>query len=215
MIEPITPFKEVADIIKDEGGDAFRLCYQCGTCTATCPWHMVRAFPPRKMIHQAQLGLSEFDAEDMWRCVTCGACVERCPRGVEIIDIMRALRRSVTSLGVAEVPEALRMTLKNISGTGNPLGEAPEKRPECADNLNVKTYSSETDVLYFSCCIPAYDPKVQRAASATASILQKAGVDFGILDGSENCCGESVRKAGDENLFTRLARNNVSIYLQR
>jgi Fe-S oxidoreductase len=164
------------------------------------------------MIHQAQLGLSEFDAENMWQCVTCGFCVERCPRGVEIIDIIRALRRSIASLGVAEVPEALRMTLKNISGTGNPLGEAPEKRPEWAAKLNVKTYTSETNVLYFSCCVPAYDPKVQRAASATASILQKAGVDFGILDGSENCCGESVRKAGDENLFTRLAQNNISIF---
>ena len=212
MTEPLAPFKEVADIIKEEGGEAFKLCYQCGICTATCPWHMVRSFPPRKMIHQAQLGLSEFESEDMWQCLTCGACVERCPRGVAIIDIMRALRRSIASLGVAEVPEALRMTLKNISGTGNPLGEPAEKRPQWAARLGVKTYTPETEVLYFSCCIPAYDPKVQRAAIATATIMQKAGVDFGILDGSENCCGESVRKAGDESLFSRLAHNNISAF---
>jgi len=212
VIEPLAPFKEVADIIKEEGGEAFKLCYQCGTCTAACPWHMVRNFPPRKMIHQAQLGLSEFEAEDMWQCVTCGACVERCPRGVAIIDIMRALRRSIVSLGVAEVPEALRMTLKNISGTGNPLGEPAGKRPQWAAELGVKAYTPETEVLYFSCCIPAYDPRVRRAAVATATIMQKAGVDFGILEGSENCCGESVRKAGDEGLFTRLAENNISIF---
>lgn len=211
-MEAVTPFKEVADIIKEEGGDAFKLCYQCGTCTATCPWHLVRRFPPRRMIHQAQLGLSEFEAEEMWQCVTCGACVERCPRGVEIIDIMRALRRSIVSLGVAEVPEALRMTIKNISGTVNPLGEAAEKRPQWASEFDIKTYTEGTEVLYFSCCVPAYDAKIQRAARATAAILKKAGVDFGILDGSENCCGESVRKTGDENLFQRLAQNNISVF---
>jgi Fe-S oxidoreductase len=164
------------------------------------------------MIHQAQLGLSDFEAEDMWQCVTCGACVERCPRGVAIIDIMRALRRSISSLGVAEVPEALRMTLKNISGTGNPMGEEAEKRPEWAAELGVKTFTPEMDVLYFSCCVPAYDTKVRRAATATARIMQKAGVNFGILEGAENCCGESVRKAGDESLYSRLAENNISVF---
>lgn len=211
-MEIATPFKEVADIIKEEGGEAFKLCYQCGTCTATCPWHMVRNFPPRRLIHQAQLGLSEFEAEDMWLCVTCNACVKRCPRGVEIIDVMRALRRSITSLGVAEVPDALRMVIKNISGVGNPLGEPPEKRTDWAKELDIKTFTPGTEVLYFSCCIPAYDPKIRRLARATVNILKRAGVDFGILDGSENCCGESVRKAGDENLFNRMAQNNISIF---
>jgi len=211
-MESVTPFKEVADIIKEEGGDAFKLCYQCGACTATCPWHMVRNFPPRRMIRQAQLGLSDFEAADMWLCVTCNACVQRCPRGVEIIDIMRALRRSITSLGVAEAPDALRMTIKNISSLGNPLGEPAEKRVDWAKDLDVKTYTEGTEVLYFSCCIPAYDTKIQRAARATVKILKQAEVDFGILDGTENCCGESVRKAGDENLFQRLAQNNIAIF---
>lgn len=211
-MESVTPFKEVADIIKEEGGDAFKLCYQCGACTAACPWHIVRNFPPRRMIHQAQLGLSDFEAEDMWLCVTCNACVQRCPRGVEIIDIMRALRRSITSLGVAQAPDALRMTIKNISSLGNPLGEPAEKRVDWAKDLDVKTYTEGTEVLYFSCCIPAYDAKIQRAARATVKILKQAEIDFGILDGTENCCGESVRKAGDENLFQRLAQNNIAIF---
>ena len=211
-MESVTPFKEVADIIKEEGGDAFKLCYQCGACTAACPWHIVRNFPPRRMIHQAQLGLSDFEAEDMWLCVTCNACVQRCPRGVEIIDIMRALRRSITSLGVAQAPDALRMTIKNISSLGNPLGEPAEKRVDWAKDLDVKTYTEGTEVLYFSCCIPAYDTKIQRVARATVKILKQAEIDFGILDGTENCCGESVRKAGDENLFQRLAQNNIAIF---
>jgi len=212
MEQPLTPDIDVADVVKEEGGDAFKLCYQCGTCTSTCPWHMVRNFPPRRMIHQARLGLSDFEAEDMWLCVTCNACVQRCPRGVEIIGIMRALRRSIAGLGIADVPDALRMTLKNISSLGNPQGEAPEKRVDWAKDLDVKTFTPGTEVLYFPCCIPSYDPKVQRIAKATVAILKQADVDFGILDGSENCCGESVRKAGDEDLYQRLAKQNIAVF---
>jgi Fe-S oxidoreductase len=125
---------------------------------------------------------------------------------------MRALRRSIAGLGIADVPDALRMTLKNISSLGNPQGEAPEKRVDWAKDLGVKTFTPGTEVLYFPCCIPSYDPKVQRIAKATVAILKKADVDFGILDGSENCCGESVRKAGDEDLYQRLAKQNIAVF---
>ncbi len=212
MEHPLTPSIDVADIIKEEGGASFKLCYQCGTCTATCPWHMVRNFPPRQMIHRAQLGLSEFEAEDMWLCVTCNTCVQRCPRGVEITDGLRALRRSIASLGIAEVPEALRTALKNISGLGNPQGEAADKRHNWAADMGIKKFTEGTEYLYFPCCYPSYDTKLQRVVKATAGVLLKAGVDFGILDSSENCCGESVRNTGDENLFARLARTNIEIF---
>jgi len=209
-----TPLREVVDIIKEEGGEVFKLCYQCGTCTATCPWNLVKSFLPRRIMHQAQLGLVDFEAEEMWLCVTCGACVQRCPRGVELIDVFRALRRAITSLGVATVPDALRMVIKNISSLGNPLGEPPEKRADWAKDLGIKTYTEGTEALYFPCCIPAYDPQAKRVAQATANILKQAGVDFGILGDREVCCGESVRKAGDEALFQRLAKNNIATFTE-
>jgi len=133
---------------------------------------------------------------------------------VEIIDVMRALRRAIVSLGVAKVPDSLRITVKNISGIGNPLGEEPEKRADWAKDLGVKTYTKDTEILYFSCCVPAYDPKVQRVARATVNILKKADVDFGILGAKEVCCGESVRKAGDENLFQSLSQSNISAFVE-
>jgi heterodisulfide reductase subunit C len=54
-------------------------------------------------MHEAQLGAVDFGSEDVWTCVTCRACVQRCPRGVEIIDVMRAIRRAVASLGIGVV----------------------------------------------------------------------------------------------------------------
>lgn len=211
-MQSITPLKEAVDIIKEEGGEILKLCYQCGICTSTCPWNMVRSFLVRRIMHQGQLGLIDFEAEDMWLCVTCKACVDRCPREVEIIDIMRALRRVVVEVGIAKVPDSLRLAVKNISGVGNPQGEEREKRTDWAKDLGVKTYAKGTEVLYFPCCVPAYDPQFQRVARATVNILKKAKVDFGILGAELSCCGESVRKAGNEGLFQSLAQNNISVF---
>ena len=208
----VTPLKEVVDIINEEGGEILKLCYQCGTCTAVCPWNKVRDFIVRRIMHQGQLGLIDFEDEAVWLCATCNNCVKRCPRGVEIIDVMRALRRAVTELGIAKVPDSLRITIKNISGVGNPLGEPEDKRADWAQDLDVKLYTEGAEILYFPCCIPEYDHSVQRVARATVSILKKANVDFGILGNRASCCGESVRKAGDEGVFGGLAQNNISAF---
>ncbi|NLE09624.1 MAG: (Fe-S)-binding protein [Dehalococcoidales bacterium] len=211
-MEPLSPFPEVIDLIKEEGGDPLKLCYQCGTCTATCPWNLVKNFIVRRLMHQGQMGLIDFENEEVWMCATCKLCVDRCPRGVEIIDVMRSLRRAVIEYNVGGIPDGLRISMKNISGTGNPFGEPEETRADWAKGLDVKTFTKGTDILYVPCCVPAYDSGVQRVARATADVLKKAGVDFGILGSAERCCGESVRKAGEENLFKSLAEANIQAF---
>jgi Fe-S oxidoreductase len=209
-----TPDKETMDILLDLGGEKLKICYQCGTCTVVCPWNLVRDFSVRKIIHQAQLGLVDFEDEDIWTCATCGACVLRCPRGGETIDVMKAIRKVVSEMGAGKVPDSLRISIKNIASLGNPQGEAPEKRADWAQGRDVKTFTPQTEWLYFSCCIPAYDAKVKRTALATVGILEKMGIDFGILGEKEKCCGESVRKAGGEETFQSLANTNIQTYTE-
>jgi Fe-S oxidoreductase len=212
------PHEEVKGAIIEAGGEALKSCYQCGFCTAICPWNLVIRFPARfaarRLIHQAQLGLVDFKVDDIWMCTTCIACAQQCPRGVEMIDVMRALRRVILEFGVAKVPDSLRITLKNISKVGNPFGEEPEKRADWAKGLDVKIHTKSTEILYFPCCTPAYDTKVQGVARAAVNILKKAGVDFGILGAKEVCCGESVRKVGDEALFQSLAQSNINAFVE-
>ncbi|MCL0082136.1 (Fe-S)-binding protein [Dehalococcoidia bacterium] len=208
----LVPFKEAVDVVLEAGGEPLRTCYQCGLCSGTCPWNLVRSFIVRRIIHQAQLGLVDFESEEVWRCATCGACVKRCPRGVEIIDIMRALRKVIAEVGVAKVPDSLRISVKNISSLGNPQGEAPEKRGDWAKDRDIKIFSEGTELLYLSCCVPAYDGKIRRIALATTDILNKAGIDFGILGENESCCGESVRKSGSETVFQSLAESNIETF---
>ena len=208
----LSPYKEGSEVIIEVGGEPLKLCYQCGLCTGSCPWNLVRRFDVRKIIHEAQLGITDFSDENVWLCTSCDACVERCPRGVEIIDIMRALRRAVVTLGVGNVPDALKMSIKNIETTGNPLAELAGERGKWAIDLGVKDYTRGTDILYFPGCIPAYDNDAKIIAQATATVFTKLGIDFGILGTAEKCCGESVRKAGYEDIFQNLATSNINTF---
>jgi Fe-S oxidoreductase len=210
----LAPFKVVIDGMKEAGGEALRLCYQCGKCDTACPWNRVRKFFIRRMMHQAQLGVVPFESEDLWLCATCRNCVQRCPRGVEIIDVMRAMRRLLVPDGVvpASIPN-LRGVMTSIASVGNPFRQEKD-RAEWAEGLSVKPFTEGTETLYFPCCYPSYDPRLKKVAAATANLLNRAGVDFGILGSRENCCGESVRKAGNEELFKRLARENIKAFIE-
>ena len=203
---------DVADIIKEEGGETLKLCYQCGTCTGTCPWNQVSSFLSRRLIHKAQLGVVDFEDAELWMCVSCKLCVQVCPRGVEIPDIMRALRRVVVGVGAGKIPDSLRVSGKNLSGVGNPLGEPPENRTDWAKDLDVKTFTKGTELLYFACCYQSYDPKCRNVSRATVNVLKKIGVDFGILDNEQTCCGEGIRKAGHDSTFQSLAQKNIELF---
>lgn len=213
-METIAPFIEVIDEIKEAGGDIFKLCFQCGLCDSVCPWNKVRPFSMRKIIREAAFGLTEIEGENVWRCTTCGACTAQCPRGVKQIDISIALRRVATEYEVfpASVKSA-RTARASLISEGNPLQGDRKKRADWAKDLSVKTYTEGMEVLYFVGCYFSYDPRMKKVATATANILNKAGVDFGILGSQENCCGESIRKTGSEEVFKRLARENIKTFI--
>lgn len=213
-METVAPLKEIIDVIKESGGDAFKFCYQCGLCDTVCPWNRVRSFSMRKIIREATWGLTDIESEEMWRCTTCGNCPRQCPRGVEIIEAGVALRRISTEYGVFPTPVSpIRGIGASLLGKGNPLGEDRDKRAAWAEGLSVKPFSEDMEILYFPGCYLCYDPRLKKVAGATAKILNQAGVDFGILGAEENCCGESIRKTGDEELYKRLARENIKNFV--
>ncbi len=213
-METVAPFKEVIDEVKEKGGEAVKFCYQCGKCDTVCPWNRVRTFSMRKLIREATFGLSEIEREEIWRCTTCGKCPQRCPRDVKQIDNMVALRRMATGYGVfpAHV-KPVRAVASGLAAQGNPFGEDRSKRAEWAEGLNVKAFKEGMEILYFPDCYCSYDPRLKKVAQATVRILNKAGVDFGILGEKESCCGESIRKTGNEDLFKRLAKENIKTFI--
>ncbi len=210
-MEIVSPFKDAVDAIKTAGGEAFKLCYQCGLCDTVCPWNRVRDFSMRKIVRQATFGLPEIDGDDMWLCTTCGRCPQRCPRGVETIDVSVSFRRIASEADI--VPGPVHTVSTSLAAEGNPLREERATRGDWARDIAVKPFSEGMEILYFPGCYLSYDRRLRKAAVATANILNKAGVDFGILGSQENCCGESIRKAGAEELFKRLARENIKTFV--
>jgi len=213
--ETVSPANEIIEVIKESGGDGFKLCYQCGLCDTVCPWNRVKTFSMRKLVRQAVFGLTEIEVDDMWLCTTCGKCPQLCPRDVKQSESAVSLRRIATEYGVfpasAKPVAAVRASL---AGEGNPLNEAREKRDRWAEGLSVKSYAEGMEYLYFPGCYLCYDPRLMKVARATAEILNRTETDFGILGSKENCCGESIRKTGDEELFKHLAKENIKVFIE-
>jgi Fe-S oxidoreductase len=213
-MDNVADYKEIVDIIKAKGGEAFKMCYQCGLCDTVCPWNTVRSFSMRKLVREATFGLTEIESEDIWRCTTCGKCPQRCPRDVKQIESGVALRRLATEYRLfPSSVKGITSVTASLQDFGNPLNEAREKRTEWAEGLSVKPFAEGMEVLYFPGCYLSYDPRMKKVARDTVKILKAAGVDFGILGTKENCCGESVRKTGDEELFRSLAKENIKTFI--
>jgi Fe-S oxidoreductase len=213
-VENVADFREIVDAIKANGGAAFKSCFQCGLCDVVCPWNRVRIFSMRKIVREAAFGLTDIESEDIWRCTTCGRCPQQCPRDVKQIESGVALRRLATEYGVfPSAARPIRAVRGSLMGEGNPMNEARKNRANWAEGLSVKTFTEGMEILYFPGCYLSYDARLKKVASATANILNRAGVDFGILGAKENCCGESIRKTGDEEVFKRLAKENIKTFI--
>jgi len=213
-VETATPFKEIVDEIKEAGGETFKLCYQCGKCDSVCPWNKVITFSMRRVIREAAFGLTDIEGESIWRCTTCGKCVQQCPRQVNQIELGVSLRRIATTYQVFPTSvKPVRTVSGSLVGDGNPLNEDRQKRADWAKGQPVKTFAEGMEILYFVGCYLSYDARLKKVAVATANVLHKAGVDFGILGPKESCCGESIRKTGDEDVFRRLATDNIKTFI--
>ncbi len=213
-METVAPFKEIVDEIKEAGGETFKLCYQCGKCDAVCPWNKVITFSMRKVIREAAFGLTDVEGDSFWRCTTCGKCVQQCPRQVKQIELGVSLRRIATEYQVFPTSvKPVRTMSGSLAGNGNPLNEERQNRGDWAKDHSVKPFAEGMEILYFVGCYLSYDARLKKVAVATADILNKAGVEFGILGAKESCCGESIRKAGDEDVFKRLATDNIKTFI--
>ncbi len=213
-MENVAEYKEIVDVIKYSGGEVFKYCYQCGMCDTLCPWNRVINFSMRRIVRQATFGMTEIESEDIWRCTTCGRCHQRCPRGVKTIDLTVSLRKIANEYGVfpAHV-KPVKTANASLVAEGNPLSEERKKRAEWAKGLPVQQFTEDMEILYFPGCYLCYDPRMKKVAKATVNILNKAGVAFGILGEQESCCGESIRKTGDEDLFRQLAKENIKAFI--
>ena len=216
-METRIPFLEVSDAIVASGADSLYLCMQCGLCTGTCPWRLVpgeasEQFNIRWVQRLGQLGLEGFESENcLFACTTCKACAVRCPRGVDIIGNVRGMRSMLAEVGT--IPGSLKPIAGSLHAQGNPWSGDRGKRTDWIKDIEVPTFSENTEYFLSVCCTSCYDARGKRIARAIANVLTRAGVSFGVIGEEESCCGESVRKTGGEKEYKTLAKENIKAFV--
>ncbi len=156
------------------------------------------------------------DADVLWSCTTCGACVEQCPVDIEHVDHIVDMRR-YQNLIESAFPNELGGLFKNLENKGNPWGMGAKARLDWAKGLpfDVKQVGAdvesldEVDYLFWVGCAGAYEDRAKKTSRAVAELLDTAGVSFAVLGDGETCTGDSARRAGNEFLFQMLAQQNV------
>ena len=104
---------ELAKEVEDLSGENLFGCYQCGTCSAGCPYIDDMDLTPDEVIRYIILGRSEvLNSKTIWLCSACFTCAERCPRDINITKIMEALRQIILRRKIDET-KALKIPKKD------------------------------------------------------------------------------------------------------
>ncbi|QPO23317.1 dimethylglycine demethylation protein DgcB [Pseudomonas sp. Y39-6] len=149
------------------------------------------------------------DADTLWSCTTCRACVEECPMMIEHVDAIVDMRRHLT-LEKGATPNKGAEVLENLIATDNPGGFAPGGRLNWAADLNLPLLSEKgrCEVLFWV-GDGAFDMRNQRTLRAFVKVLKAAKVDFAVLGLEERDSGDVARRLGDEATFQLLATRNI------
>ena len=159
-------------------------------------------------------GKALVDAETLWSCTTCRACVEECPMMIEHVDAIVDMRRHLT-LEKGATPNKGAEVLDNLIATDNPGGFAPGGRLNWAADLNLALMSEKQSVdVLFWVGDGAFDMRNQRTLRAFVKVLKAAHVDFAVLGLEERDSGDVARRLGDEATFQLLAKRNIATLAQ-
>ncbi len=86
--------KEKKEQILRMSGSEVQRCMRCGKCSGTCPSYDEMEYHPHEFVYMVERGDIErlMKSDSVYKCLTCFACVERCPRGVEPAKVIEAVR---------------------------------------------------------------------------------------------------------------------------
>ncbi len=196
-------------------------CTLCKRCQDRCPaYNTQKPLSPMQLINQ--IGETAFtnpavnlievcDKNAIWACTTCRACQEICPASIEHIGKIVELRRNLVLMEGEFPGDEVLTAMEQTEINGNPLGSGYASRGDWAEGLDVKTLSEDADVdiLYFVGCYASFDARNIKVAKAFVKLCQAAGIKVGILGKEEKCCGEPMRKMGNEYLYQILAKENI------
>ncbi|MFC2002069.1 (Fe-S)-binding protein [Chloroflexota bacterium] len=218
-------------------------CTECGRCSDVCPANFTgKPLNPRLVVHDIKANLlrngpllakngqsvlpliggkgegdveGSVEEEALWACTTCGACMEVCPVFIEHVPRIVDMRRNLVEMK-AQFPGELLTFFENEEQRSNPWGIAPSDRDKWAADVEVKPFEAgKTEYLFYVGCAGAFDARSRRVTLSIAKILDASGISWGILGKEEKCCGDSLRRLGNEFVFDQMARENVKMFTEK
>ncbi|MBM9535955.1 heterodisulfide reductase-related iron-sulfur binding cluster [Desulfobulbus alkaliphilus] len=196
-------------------------CTLCKRCQDRCPAYATgKPLSPMQLV--TQIGATAFSnpganlidvtsRDVLWACTTCRACEDICPASIEHVDKIIAMRRNLVLMEGEFPGEEVMTAMEQTEVNGNPLGMGYASRGDWAESLGVKTLAEDSavDILYFVGCYASFDKRNIAVARSFIALCQAAGLRVGILGKEEKCCGEPMRKMGNEYLYQTLAMDMI------
>ncbi len=198
-------------------------CTKCKRCQDRCPAYATdKPLSPMELINQLgtiafttpEANLIETIGKDaLWACTTCRACQDICPAGIEHVSKIVEMRRNLVLMEGEFPGEEVMTAMEQTEVNGNPLGIGYASRGDWAEELGVKTLAEdpEVDILYYVGCYGSFDKRNIAVAASFIKLCRAAGIKVGILGKEEKCCGEPMRKMGNEYLYQTLAAENIEL----
>ena len=113
---------------------------------------------------------------------------------------------------LSKVSPELKLLYKNLQTRFDPYGMGKGKRLEWTEGLDIKKATeTEVDVLYWVGCVASLDDRNRKVAKSFSTIMQKAGVSFGVLGPEEKCCGDPLRRTGNGYQYQEIAQGNIDL----
>ncbi|MCL2457536.1 MAG: heterodisulfide reductase-related iron-sulfur binding cluster [Desulfobulbus sp.] len=196
-------------------------CTLCKRCQDRCPAYATgKPLSPMQVVNQiGEIAFTKPDAglietigrEAIWSCTTCRACQDICPASIEHLGKIIEMRRNLVLMEGDFPGEEVMAAMEQAEVNGNPLGMGYASRGDWIEPLGIKPLSEdhEVDVLYFVGCYASFDKRNIAVATCFVKLCQAAGIKVGILGKEEKCCGEPMRKMGNEYLYQTLAMEMV------
>jgi Fe-S oxidoreductase/nitrate reductase gamma subunit len=198
-------------------------CMSCKRCQDVCPaWATDKPLSPMRIVQQiGQMAVSEprgdliaiVTADALWACTTCRACQDICPAEVEHVNKIIEMRRNLVLMRGEFPGQEVVTAMNNLEVNFNPFGTAYASRGDWADGLPVVRLDGgdePIDILYFVGCFGSFDKRNQDVARSFVRVCAAAGIRVGILGKMEKCCGEPLRKLGNEYLYQQVAVDNIA-----
>ncbi len=209
-------------------------CVECGRCTDVCPANLTGlTLDPKEVILQTQRGLlagaetpagtaAEVERGEAWvsesdlfQCLSCGACEQACPVGIEHVGAkILDMRRGLVSEGRTHSAKLAQLFTTMERAPHNPWGVPQETRRKFVESENFPIFDGSQEWLFWLGCGNAYDPHGQDVARAMKKVLDAAGVSWGVL-ARETCCGEPARRAGNEYLYLELSEQLTESFREK